>query len=103
MPESVAEAFSVRGTASPLLTIVVDVAHLHGHFFSPDEIEFDLDPREVTGLGQAKALADFMRLLGEITAKTVILTAENSQEHVLARYSPGDGEVAWNTPPSNES
>ncbi len=95
MPDRVAGLFEQRERA-PFLRVVAEGITLNCHFFGPGEIEFDCDPREVTGPMQAETLAGFMRVLGEATKKKVILTPENLQTSAIARYSPDIGEVVWN-------
>jgi hypothetical protein len=94
-PEQVAAVFGIRDKHQPMLTVMVGAATLNCHFFRGNDIEFDLDPREIAGPPQAEALASFMQLLGEATRKPVILCHENAQHAVIARYSPSDGEVFW--------
>ncbi len=94
-PKQVARVFGIRDKNNPMLTVMVGAATLNCHFFCVNEIEFDLDPREITGPPQAEALASFMRLLSEATQKTVILCHENAQHAVIAQYSPTDGEATW--------
>ena len=95
MPERVDTAFAMRNERTPLLAFQVGQIGLNCHFFGTDEIEFDLDPREVKGPADAEALAAFMRRLSNATGKTVVLTAENSKEMVIARCLPATGEIVW--------
>jgi hypothetical protein len=95
LPHRFAPVFKLRDTYQALLTVMVGDAVLNCHFFHEGEIEFDCDPREITGPRQAGMLAAFMRLLGETTGKPVILCHENTQQAVIARYSPLEGEVVW--------
>jgi hypothetical protein len=83
------------GDERPLLSILVGGATLNCHFFTDDEIEFDVNPAEVTGPSQAEALTAFMTVLGEATNKPVVLTMENSREGVIFRYSPDLQRVEW--------
>ena len=70
------------------------MATLNCHFFTEDEVEFDLDPREMKPelLG---TLVDFFRLLGEATTKPVLLTMENMPEAVIMRFEPTTGKVEY--------
>lgn len=58
------------------------------HFFSPDEIECDIDPREVTGQASLDALLAFMRQLGDLTHKRTVLTPENTPDSPIISYDP---------------
>ncbi|TIT17924.1 MAG: hypothetical protein E5W81_18180 [Mesorhizobium sp.] len=78
-----------------LLSFYVGPIQLACHFFSADEIEFDFDPRQVTGKTEVEHLDRFMRLLGDATGKPIILTQENDQEAIIARYSPDLERVVW--------
>ena len=60
-----------------------------------DEIELDIDPREVTSPTAVDRVLEFMERLGAHLARDVILTEENSPEHVWFRYSSGDGVVRY--------
>ncbi len=55
--------------------LVVDEPHLalHCHFFTPAQIEFDLDPRAIAGEEQLGRLLDFCRWLGWTLGKAVLL------------------------------
>jgi hypothetical protein len=64
------------------------------HFFSADEIEFDLYPQQVDGPEALEVVQSFMCELGNLTGKPVILTGENCREAVILRYRPGS-EVEW--------
>jgi len=65
----------------------VATVKIHCHFFVPDEIELDIDPREVVGPQEHSAVLDFLERLSGTTRKSVRLT-ENSPESVLLNYEP---------------
>src|SRR5436190_22624056 len=48
IPASVEAVFAIRKQASPLLQFTVGNIPVMCHFFMPDEIEFDIDARDVT-------------------------------------------------------
>jgi TPR repeat protein len=95
MPAHVADVFSIIVESSPTLDVTVGGTTLRCHFFQRHEIDFHFDPRDITGLPQAHALADFMQLLGETTGRSVILCHENAKDAVIARYSPSIDRVVW--------
>jgi hypothetical protein len=88
MPARVADVFEQRETSSFLLTLDVGNVGLKCHFFDAEEIEFDLDPREIKGPAELKAVSDFMTLLADQTGKTAILTHENTKSAVILSVAP---------------
>jgi hypothetical protein len=99
-------AYRVGGTPARLPAEVVDVFAEHPgasttlglwpapglgvttHFFTVDEIEFDVDRRDVQGQPRLDALCDFLRAVGTAVGKPVDLTSEDGSQHPLRRYSP---------------
>jgi len=86
---------ALESETDSLLSFYVGPIQLACHFFSAVEIEFDFDPRQVSGETEIEQLDRFMRLLGDATGKQVILTQENDQEAIIARYSPDLETVVW--------
>jgi hypothetical protein len=72
------------------LSVNVSGALLNCHFFGCEVIEFDLDPREVTGPAQLEGLSGFMALLTRATGKPAVMTMENIREAVILRFLPED-------------
>lgn len=73
---------------SHLLQIQVGAASINCHFFVSDEIELDLDPREVVDQATHDAVLSFIESLSTGTGKEVSLTAENSPESPYLSFSP---------------
>jgi hypothetical protein len=67
---------------------------LNCHFFDEQELEFDLDPSQVTGQVQLDGLLAFMRSLAAAVARTVLLSPENMHDHPFVRVAP-DGECEY--------
>jgi hypothetical protein len=65
------------------------------HFFTQEEIEFDIDPREVKGQSELDALFGFMHLLADSVGKQCVLTPEDFRETVILRVVPGSSAVEW--------
>jgi hypothetical protein len=86
IPRSAAHILKDRSCAHNL---VIDLGGVEVccHFFIEDEIELDIDPREVASSDTKDRVLDFMRQLGANLDRDVILTEENSPEHVWFRYS----------------
>jgi len=95
MPENIEEILAARISCSPMLQIDLGKINLNCHFFGGENIEFDLDPNEVTGQREFDALLNFMRFLGSTTGKIVVLTPENFLIAPILRCSPHSDEIEW--------
>lgn len=94
-PATVEEAFHLRGSHSVLASYTLGKQRLNCHFFIEEEVEFDLDPRDVYGPIEAERLGNFLSLLGRATSKEVRLTPENAPQSIIARYDPNAGSIIW--------
>ena len=83
--------FERRHETSTLLQVTLGKVHLNCHFFCEEEIEFDLDPREMKSDEDLQAVKAFMRTLANVTNKPAILTHENDQEAVILTVQPESG------------
>lgn len=99
LPVSVAEIFPVAERAALSLMFDVGGVGVACHFFAPDEIEFDIQPREVNGPERLSTVAAFLRELASATRKPALLTMENMQTAVILRADPATGRVIWVPPP----
>lgn len=101
---SLGEAAYFRGgKAAPLPTsassIFEDVDHSHllqfslggpvinTHFFIADEIEFDLDPKEITSQVDLDLVLDFCASVGRGIQRDIRITPENDPDIFYLRYS----------------
>jgi hypothetical protein len=75
----------------------IDEAHLalHCHFFTSKEIEFDLHPRDFHTEQQVVRLLDFIRTIGKLLNREIILTPENASTVPLFRFHPTTGKEEW--------
>ncbi len=94
-PADVAEIFNLSAEQGVLASYRLGKQRLNCHFFTEEQIEFDLDPCDVDGPAEADRLVGFMDALGRATAKEVRLTAENVPNEVIARYDPNSGTLVW--------
>lgn len=76
-----------RTQASFMLTVDVP-GRPKCHFFTDEEIEFDLDPKEIQDDAALQRLLALTRDLGRTVSKPVIITPENRPESPLIRYDP---------------
>ena len=87
-PLSAEIIFQRRQNSDLSLYVRIGNIRFNCHFFQDDEIEFDLDPREVKRAADLDSIKAFMRLLAERTGKTAILTHENSRSALILTVSP---------------
>jgi hypothetical protein len=87
LPPSVRELL-VRGPHDqcPSLSLKMDANTLNCHFYQTEEIEFDLDPRDISTEANFFEITDFMRKIGKLLSKDVIITEENQHDLVFIRY-----------------
>jgi hypothetical protein len=95
LPEHAVDILSIRDEHSPLLCVDQQRLGLNCHFFIPEEIEFDLDPKDFQTAQQVSYLLDFMRTIGRVVNKPIILTGENDVQGPLFRYDPATNEDSW--------
>jgi len=63
-------------------TIKLNTIIIKCYFFSVEEIENDIDPREITTIDDHNKLLSYMINISKLLDKTVIMTAENMREGV---------------------
>jgi len=95
LPILAKQIFDERQDFSPLLQVNLGSVVLNCHFFTDEEIEFDIDPREIQSERQAEAIFTFMRQIGQTLNKEVILTPENMQDAPIFKFLPSVGEVQY--------
>ncbi|MFJ7973690.1 hypothetical protein [Psychrobacillus sp. NPDC096389] len=89
--KNVIELFEERENHSILLSIDIDGAALiNCHFFSKDEMEFDVNPIDIKSLNEANAVFGFMKKLSSVLDKEIFLTEENMPEHPLVTIKSDD-------------
>jgi len=88
MPAEACQAFPLPGECDRRLSVWFANVLANCHFFTAEEIEFDIDPREVKGPMELNALFGFMRCLAQAMDRDVVLTPENMPEIVIFRVRP---------------
>jgi hypothetical protein len=88
VPETVDEALRLRATASPSLHFRVAGIVVACHFFCTEQIELDIDPREVTSAAAFDEVLGLLRVIGDIVSKRVIMTYESDEQHPFIIYEP---------------
>ena len=70
-----------------LLRISLGGPIIYTHFFVEDEIEFDLDPNEITSQSDLDLVLNFCASIGRGIGRDIRITAENSSDVVYLCYS----------------
>jgi hypothetical protein len=65
------------------LTILVNHIKINCHFFVESEIEMDICPSEVNSEDNFNSLIEFLKWLSKVSNSNVVLTHENSEDHVI--------------------
>jgi len=94
LPQDLTEVLKQVDGTSLLLSVLVAGVQLNCHFFDECEIEFDLDPREVTGQLQLAGVINVMQILAAATDRFAVMTPENMHAVPFIRASPS-GEVEY--------
>lgn len=98
LPSQAAEALQDPNSTHNLM-IGVENLTLNCHFFTEEEIELDVDPREVHSQSELDLVLGFMRNLGKCLSKEVILTAENFKDLVWFQYLPESDQMHYDGNP----
>ncbi|MGI4744027.1 MAG: hypothetical protein ACRYG7_53435 [Janthinobacterium lividum] len=57
------------------------------HFFTDEQIENDIDPKEVESIDDHLRIVDYMKSISKLLGKEVILTEENSEEAIWIKVN----------------
>jgi len=91
LPDEVAVVFRRAHTRACLLQMeVTPLISLNAHFFSPEEVEFDLDPRAVRDQADLDAVTEFIRTLARTLSRPVFIGCESAAPRPIEylRYEP---------------
>jgi len=95
LPADAADAFPDPDYADRLLSVDLHGPIANTHFFTEKEIEFDLDPKQVSGQRELDSILQFMHLLAAATKREAILTPENAEHIAIFRVRPDDPNVEY--------
>jgi hypothetical protein len=92
---SLEEVLTLRETDPVLLQIKAGPeVCINCHFFDGDELELDLDPREIIVKENFLHLLGFLKWLSRELMRTVRVTYENSPKHVILTVKNGKAQPA---------
>jgi len=98
LPPDAIEVFASLPECYHQLSVNLCQVQANCHFFTPDDIEFNIDPREVKGQSELDAVFAFMRCLADSASMDAILTLEDSPDGVIFRVCPGQNEIDYLNP-----
>jgi hypothetical protein len=73
-----------QDTCQPLIIYLARIK-VHCYFFLPEEIEFDINPKEIKSITDFELIESFMVSISKVLGKQVTLTAENSPKFPLVK------------------
>jgi hypothetical protein len=73
------------------LTVTIDGLLIKSFLHDPDELEFDVDPREVTTPGSAVVLLGFMAGVARAVGRPIHLTPESAHDNPWLTFEPTSG------------
>jgi hypothetical protein len=88
LPARAEDEFTNEREYCSLLSVQFGGILANCHFFCFEEIEFDIDPQEVSGQAQLDALLEFMQCLAAAVGQDAILCPENLPKNVIIRVTP---------------
>lgn len=95
LPEDPQAALSLRKTAATLLSIHIAGVQVNCHFFGIDDLEMDIDPKQVSSEETLEALFNFLLGLASVLDKRVDLTHEGDPDCVIFVALPGTDSVSY--------
>jgi len=98
LPSRAADVFGEPGRTDRLLTVDLHGPTANCHSFTETEIEFDVDPREVSSQRELDSVLRFMCLLANATEREATLTPENLKDTAIFRVRPHDDRVEYVPP-----
>lgn len=83
IPKDVTDIFQVRKEKAVHSRFSYKGVDIVCYFFSINEVEFDVSPREVYTMMEANSVFEFMEILSRLISKDVSLSIENDKQNPL--------------------
>jgi hypothetical protein len=74
-----------------MASIQIGEIQINCHFFLPDQIEFDLDPKEISSIEDCNKVMEYMEDISQTLSTQVTLTGENSPKFPLIKIDMTKG------------
>ena len=94
LPESAAWVFAERQAASVMASVLVGVVTANCHFFG-DNVELDIDPREVVNETAFESVLELMRFVAAAVRRPVYAVAEGGTLAFAFLRVSADGQAAF--------
>lgn len=96
IPYTAEQIFQFRAIGDYVqMSISIRDVKINCYFFEENQIELDIDPREVQSLESGQQIMDFISNLSKALKKEANLTPENSPEDPLVIFKPQDDQVIY--------
>lgn len=92
-PLNIKSIFYEKENSSLMLTLEKEGVGFNCHFFTEEEIELDISPKEVNGQNSLNIVLDFMSYFSKSIGLPCVLTYENMPEHAIIECSNEIGSV----------
>ena len=89
LPGSIEEIAEIRNEAALCWQISVAGAYVHCYFFCDEQIELDFWPEDFNTPERWSALCKFFQSIVDLVGKAGVVTYENVEEDVIARFEVG--------------
>lgn len=83
MPNDIKVIWKLQDKQPTMLSIQVKGIIINCHFFKSNEIELDIDPKDITTEREFNHLHSFLFWLNKVANSTILLTHENSPDKVI--------------------
>ena len=83
-PDDVRELLNAMESCT--ITVEPDGLDINCHFFTEDEIEFDLSPDGVTSRETLDPVCRFMQVVGRAAGKDAVLVVEDGRDWIILRF-----------------
>jgi len=80
---------------SPTATIHINDIRLNTFFFTPDQFDSDIDPKEINSIDDHNAIVSYLKALSKLFGKEVIVTEELHDEFALIRINDENIWYHW--------
>ncbi|GHO54690.1 hypothetical protein KSB_31650 [Ktedonobacter robiniae] len=95
LPDSVKTIFDLRQEHSTQLCIDRQELVINSFFFTEEEIDFDIHPRDINTGDKVERLLEFMRTISKLLNKEIILTPQMSETNPWYRFNPVTENEIW--------